>query len=186
MALKSQNHDRRIGHGRQGGRPRILTIEAVKDAVEKCRGSVGATARMLRCDESTLYKFRRANPEVEEHFQAQIERRLDWVEGKLDDAIERDDIRAIIFFLRTKGKSRGYVERFESAGVPGQPVECKHSFAGQTNFWADVDSIHRELLEAQEAERIDREIPQDLALEREARRLTGIGFGNRNAGGNER
>jgi hypothetical protein len=36
---------------------------------------------------------------------------LDLVEGKLMQAINNGDIRAIMFYLRTKGRSRGYVEQ---------------------------------------------------------------------------
>lgn len=42
------------------------------------------------------------------------------------------------------------------------------------SLWNDIDRIKVELAQAQEAEQVDREIPQDLAYEREARRLAGL------------
>lgn len=39
---------------------------------------------------------------------------IDYAESKLVEHIQNDDIQALIFFLRTKGKKRGYVEKTES------------------------------------------------------------------------
>jgi len=41
------------------------------------------------------------------------ERTIDMVEGQLLTQIKRGNITAIIFFLKTKAKHRGYIERHE-------------------------------------------------------------------------
>ena len=44
------------------------------------------------------------------------------VEGQLLSQIRRGNITAIIFFLKTKAKHRGYVERHEYTGKDGKDI----------------------------------------------------------------
>ena len=50
---------------------------------------------------------------------------LDFVEGKLFEAIDKNNITGIIFYLKTKGKHRGYVERHELAGVDDKELKVE-------------------------------------------------------------
>ena len=49
------------------------------------------------------------------------ERFLDFLEGKLVEKINNGDTSSLIFALKTKAKSRGYVERQEITGADGIP-----------------------------------------------------------------
>jgi hypothetical protein len=69
-------------------------------------------AKSLDVDRTTLYKW----IEDENLKDALVEgrnSRIDFVESKLDQKINDGDTTAIIFFLKTQGKERGYVERKE-------------------------------------------------------------------------
>jgi len=52
---------------------------------------------------------------------------LDIGEQSLYTKVEAGDIAALIFFLKTQGKNRGYTERQETTGPNGGPVEVKSS-----------------------------------------------------------
>ena len=52
-------------------------------------------------------------PEFKEAVSQVEESLIDWVESKLMKRIEDGDAHAITFFLKTKGKSRGYAEKVE-------------------------------------------------------------------------
>lgn len=93
----------------------------ITKAIVKAFGNLSAASKSLGVDRVTLYKW----IEQDGLEQAVIEgrnSRLDFVEGKLDQKIDGGDITAIIFFLKTQGKSRGYVERQEITGADGKKV----------------------------------------------------------------
>ena len=68
---------------------------------------------MLGVDRSAVYSMMRRHPEVEQALIESREEMLDFAEGKLYQNIANNDNTAIIFYLKTIGKNRGYVERVE-------------------------------------------------------------------------
>ena len=93
----------------------------IEKAIIKAFGNLSLASKALGVDRVTLYKW----IEQEALEQAVIEgrnTRLDFVESKLDQKIDSGDTTAIIFFLKTQGKSRGYVERQEITGADGKKV----------------------------------------------------------------
>ena len=93
----------------------------IEKAIVKAFGNLSTAAKSLNVDRATLYKW----IEQEGLEEAVIEgrnTRLDFVESKLDQKINGGDTTAIIFFLKTQGKSRGYVERQEITGADGKKV----------------------------------------------------------------
>lgn len=93
----------------------------IEKAIIKSFGNLSLASKALGVDRVTLYKW----IEQEALEQAVIEgrnTRLDFVESKLDQKIDSGDTTAIIFFLKTQGKSRGYIERQEVTGLNGQKL----------------------------------------------------------------
>ena len=93
----------------------------IEKAIVKAFGNLSTASRSLQVDRVTLYKW----IEQEGLEQDVIEgrnTRLDFVESKLDQKIDGGDTTAIIFFLKTQGKSRGYIERQEVTGIDGKKL----------------------------------------------------------------
>lgn len=66
----------------------------------------GITRETFRLWKNKDPKFKAECKDIEEHV-------IDIVESKLLTKINNEDLTAIIFYLKTKGKDRGYVERVE-------------------------------------------------------------------------
>lgn len=61
----------------------------------------------------TYYNWIEKDPKFKEECETVQEIALDLAEERLMDLIEAKDVTAIIFYLKTRGKKRGYVERQE-------------------------------------------------------------------------
>ncbi len=95
------------------------TIEQVIDAIRESKGILTVAARKLDCSRSTLQRYVSNYPTVTQAVNDERESLLDFAEGSLFDQVRKGNITAIIFTLKTIGKSRGYVERQELSGPDG-------------------------------------------------------------------
>lgn len=91
-------------------RRRRFPDEHIIEAIRQNRGLVYLAAHALGCSAKWIYERAKTNPKVQEAIEEATEVQLDVTEGKLIQAINRDDAWAIRFYLQTKGKSRGYGE----------------------------------------------------------------------------
>lgn len=118
--------------------------EDVVEALSECFGIVTDACRKSKVPRSTYYKWLNEDDDFRKAVADTQEEAIDFVEGKLFQKIngvqvrkgttgegdEQEDVvydlppsdTAIIFYLKTKAKKRGYVERTELTGVDGQPV----------------------------------------------------------------
>ena len=89
----------------------VLTPELVAVAIYEARGYVSIAARKLGTTVRVVNSFMR-DYEICQVAQEEAEHLLlDFAEAKLLQKIKAGDIASIIFYLKTKGKKRGYTER---------------------------------------------------------------------------
>ena len=91
-----------------------FTVEDIASMYEKKGCNVTATCTALGISRKTFYEWKSKKKKLAEALEDVEESILDWAESKLKQHIEDNDLQALIFFLRTKGKKRGYVEKTES------------------------------------------------------------------------
>jgi hypothetical protein len=95
---------------------------AMLEALEKSLGVVTTAAKQMDMSRDTHYKWMDSDEEYKEAVKALDEVAIDFAESNLHRRIKDGDTTATIFYLKTKGKRRGYVERQELTGQEGQPI----------------------------------------------------------------
>lgn len=93
-----------------------LTAEAVIAKIRELNGNLAAVARAFRVSRSTVYRFLETHPTVQQALTETRETMLDNAESVLYSKVLAGDTVALIFFLKTQGRRRGYVERVEQSG----------------------------------------------------------------------
>lgn len=107
------------------------------EALAKTYGRVTDAARIIDIDRTTHYRWMKEDEEYKQAVESVGEVALDFVESKLFELIdgaqrevmtesgplmvkETPNPTACIFYLKTKGKKRGYIERSEITGADGK------------------------------------------------------------------
>lgn len=93
----------------------------IKEAIVKAFGNLSTAAKSLQVERATLYAWIEAEG-LEEAVMEGRNRRLDFAESMLDKGMKDGNMTAIIFYLKTQGKSRGYIERQEVTGADGKKL----------------------------------------------------------------
>lgn len=97
----------------------VLTLSPKKRAFILCMrktfGNIAQSCDALKITRSCYYGWLKNDPVFAEIVKNEDfeETFLDFAENKLAINIQNGDVASIIFFLKTKGKKRGYVERTE-------------------------------------------------------------------------
>lgn len=97
--------------------------EAMILALAKTLGIVKTACDLIGLDRHTHYKWMDKDPKYKAKVLAIDDIALDFAESKLHKSIEQGNIAGIIFYMKTKGKNRGYIERRELTGKDGKPLE---------------------------------------------------------------
>lgn len=87
--------------------------DAMIKALEKTLGVVTTACTLAKCSRTQHYVWLEEDAEYRKRVEDLENVALDFGETKLHKNIEKGDTTAIIFFLKTKGKRRGYIERTE-------------------------------------------------------------------------
>ena len=106
---------------------RRITQEEFAQALTKSHGFLSGAATLLGCDRRTIYRAIERSPTLKTHVNDLREKRLDFAEGVLMKLMQEGNVAAVIFFLKTQGRERGYTERLEVSG----PSEELTAFTAQ-------------------------------------------------------
>jgi hypothetical protein len=87
--------------------------------------NVHLTCKAIGIERNTYYCWMREDEKFREQVEAMEESDIDAAETALKRQILDGNTTAIIFYLKTKGKSRGYVERQEVTGKDGLEIVIK-------------------------------------------------------------
>ncbi len=91
-------------------------------AFAQSRGIIAPACRAIAMTRQSYYNWMENDPAFAEEVEAIRQEQIDTVESALLNKIEDGDTTAVIFYLKTKGKERGYSERTELTGRDGKDL----------------------------------------------------------------
>lgn len=91
------------------------------EALEKSLGVVSTACKSAGVSRATHYRWMKEDPEYKEGVEELTEVAIDFAESHLHKAIQDGNVTACIFYLKTKGKRRGYVETHDIT-TGGRPM----------------------------------------------------------------
>lgn len=83
------------------------------DALKSSLGIVSTACEKCGISRTTHYRWTKSDPEYKTAVDDCTERAIDFAESQLYKLISEGNPAATIFYLKTKGKNRGYVEKQE-------------------------------------------------------------------------
>ena len=98
------------------------TKKAMIEALEKSLGIVTQACKVVGISRDTHYRWMKDDEEYKQAVQDLGDVALDFAESKLHKLIDQGNPAATIFYLKTKGKNRGYIERQEIAVAEKKPL----------------------------------------------------------------
>lgn len=99
-----------------------LTVEKIAEALTATKGAAVLAARKLGVSHQSIYNWIAKSPTLKALKESFDEELLDIAELKVRERILDGDADLLKFYLRTKGKHRGYTERTEHTGADGGAV----------------------------------------------------------------
>mgnify|MGYP006431135745 FL=1 len=91
-----------------------LKKESLLKALEKSLGIVSTACEAVNISRTTYYKYYNEDKDFKRSVDSISDIALDCAESQLFELIKEKNVTAIIFYLKTKGKKRGYIEKQES------------------------------------------------------------------------
>jgi len=115
-----------VTNGTNGlSKKRERTAEKIITALGATRGLLTMAARKAGVSYTTVKRYATEFPSVKQAVEEAKESMLDYTEGQLFKKISDGDTASIIFYLKTQGKRRGYIERQEVTGKDGEALHPK-------------------------------------------------------------
>jgi hypothetical protein len=102
----------------------LQTKKALLSALEASLGVVTIACRNVGVSRVTFYEYLKEDPEFAEAVREMDDVVLDFAESQLHKQIKDNNTAATIFYLKTKGKRRGYVEsQHHDHTTDGKPIQ---------------------------------------------------------------
>ena len=111
---------------------RHIKKEAMLTALENSLGVVTVACKQADIPRSTYYKWIKEDKEFAKQVKEIENIALDFAESQLHEQIGNANTAATIFYLKTKGKKRGYIERQEITGADGMPTNFQIEIIDKT------------------------------------------------------
>ena len=89
------------------------TKKALIEALEKSLGVVTTACKQVGIDRTTFYRYYKEDQEFKKEVDDLSNVAIDFAESQLFKQIQNGNPTSTIFYLKTKAKKRGYVERQE-------------------------------------------------------------------------
>ena len=106
-----------------------ITAEQAVEATKNSGGIISVIAGRLGVTRQYIYKLQKKYKTFEAAIHEAREANLDLAESKLLSKIQAGDNTMIIFYLKTQGKKRGYIERQEISGSDGGAIKIDASIS---------------------------------------------------------
>jgi hypothetical protein len=107
--------------------------KAIIEALQKSLGVVTTACKIAGIGRTQFYHWLKSDDEFAQEVNDIQNIALDFVESKLFENIKDGKTSEIIFYLKTKGKNRGYIERQEITGADGMPNNFKVEIIDNTS-----------------------------------------------------
>jgi len=111
---------------------RHIKKESLLKSLEQSLGVVTVACKKAGIPRSTYYKWLNEDEAFAVEVRDIENVALDFAESQLHKQISQNNTSATIFYLKTKGKNRGYVERQEITGAEGMPTNFQIEIIGAT------------------------------------------------------
>ncbi len=110
---------------------RHIKKESMLEALEQTLGVVTTACKSTGIPRSTFYKWMREDEKFKRSVQDIENIALDFAESQLHTQMKNGNTSATIFYLKTKGKKRGYIERSELDLTSGEdPIKININIDG--------------------------------------------------------
>jgi len=106
--------------------------KALLEALEKSLGVVTTACKRVDIGRTTYYEWYNNDDEFRTKVDDLQNVALDFAESQLHKQISENSTAATIFYLKTKGKKRGYIERQEITGADGMPTNFQIEIIDKT------------------------------------------------------
>jgi stress response protein SCP2 len=122
MVAKSNIHKKAKPKKKQGARSLLIRKKKMIEALTASLGIVTTACKNVGIARKTHYQWYKTDTKYKESVDDIADIAIDFAESMLHKQIKDQDTTATIFYLKTKGKKRGYVERTELTGEGGKDL----------------------------------------------------------------